>query len=587
PAPAPAPAAFSGFSGFVAPKPAEDKDANKSNSNTSAFAANTDTSSKGSGLFKGFSFGQPASGGKPGFGSASSNDNSKSVSSASKGGSSAAGFTMPAFKFPTTAAPPATSSVMFSGSPKKPTFSSGFVPPGGGGSAAAPSTTKSASVAATTIASPPDASSALSGDKQSKDEEALYKNIRGLNISLQKKISDAIDTNAFVDLTPLLKQYNNHWQKITDGQSVETETTGLNNTGSSKSQNPDDVASKPVALAAAAAQSWGQSQTSVKPTFGFGGASSTPLDTKSSTAETIKVSDTTSPVRSSMFASLEKPKSKSSDSASSQTASTTKPMAFTFGSSNNNNNNSTSSPSAASVPAFAATSAATSAASPAGFSFNFGKSTSGDTKDGEEAKKPFSFGFNKSPGFSANSTLNTSSISSGDSAKPAFSFGFGSGITNNLSASPSANGAGAQTKDANDDDDHDEEEDREDEDGGKKEPTTAGEEGETTEHTVRAKLYMWDSDSKQYKDLGIGNFKVNTWTVDSSGKRGRVLCRQEGSDKITLNAAMFKEMQVENTNGKKEVGILVVNDGKPTRFLIRVKNAESARNLYNAIEKVK
>ncbi|KAJ2236875.1 hypothetical protein IWW45_001425 [Coemansia sp. RSA 485] len=567
---APAPA-FSGFTGFVAPKPAESKDASKDTSKDTAFANNESSPKGSSGLFKGFSFGQPAAGNKPSFGSSAggfkigsfgSAGNTTGTAPASTDkqkdslSAAAAGFTMTSFKPPSSGTSfAANSSSAFGTSPKKPSFSSGFVPPGG---STIPSS-KSASAA--TAATLSNSASATANNQQSNDEEALYKNIRGLNVSLQKKISSAIDTNAFVDLTPLLEQYTGHWQKISKSHSSKT-ATDASNTNSSP-QKPKET------LKTVGTQSQASDPVATKPLFAFA-ASSAPLETKASTAETVKAPDATSPARSSMFASLEKPASKPAESApltatAAKTPTPTKPVAFSFGNSNNSGNVSAGSPSA-------------------GFSFSFGKPSSNDTKDGEEAKKPFSFGFKKGTGFGANSPSNAGS--SGDNAKPAFAFGFGNSSGNNASSAAAVADAGAQSKDTNDDDSADQDQENDDQED-KKEPTTAGEEGETTEHVVRSKLYMWDSDSKQYKDLGIGNFKVNTWILDNGGKRGRVLCRQEGSDKVTLNAAMFKEMQVENTAGKKEVGILIVDEGKPTRYLVRVKNAEFARNLFNAIEKVK
>ncbi|KAJ2704259.1 hypothetical protein FB645_003414 [Coemansia sp. IMI 203386] len=573
---APAPA-FSGFTGFVAPKPAESKDISKDTSKDTAFANNESSPKGSSGLFKGFSFGQPAAGNKPSFGSFGSSAGGFKIGSFGSAGNTtgtapastdkqkdsssaaaAAGFTMTSFKPPSSGTSfAANPSSAFGTSPKKPSFSSGFVPPGGN---TIPSL-KSASAA--TAATLSNSASATANNQQSDDEEALYKNIRGLNVSLQKKISSAIDTNAFVDLTPLLKQYTSHWQKISKSHSNKTETdAGKSN---SSPQKPKE------ALKSVGTQSQASDPVATKPLFAFA-ASSAPLETKASTAETVKVPDATSPARSSMFASLEKPASKPAEIApltatAAKTPTPTKPVAFSFGNSNNIGNVSAGSPSA-------------------GFSFSFGKPSSNDIKDGEEAKKPFSFGFKKGTGFGANSPSNAGS--SGDNAKPAFAFGFGNSSGNNTSAAAAAAvaDAGAQSKDTNDDDSADQDQENDDQED-KKEPTTAGEEGETTEHVVRSKLYMWDSDSKQYKDLGIGSFKVNTWILDNGGKRGRVLCRQEGSDKVTLNAAMFKEMQVENTAGKKEVGILIVDEGKPTRYLVRVKNAEFARNLFNAIEKVK
>ncbi|KAJ2749650.1 hypothetical protein GGI19_005549, partial [Coemansia pectinata] len=162
--------------------------------------------------------------------------------------------------------------------------------------------------------------------------------------------------------------------------------------------------------------------------------------------------------------------------------------------------------------------------------------------------------------------------------KPAFSFGFGGGAQQ-----PAAATAAAADKDegsANEDEGENEEEEE------KREPTTAGEEGETTEHQTRAKLYAWDKTLSKYKDLGVGNFKVNTRPADNGTKRARFICRQEGSERITLNAAMFKAMTIEIAN-KRDLGILVISEGVPTRYLVRVKTEAMAQALFGAMERVR
>ncbi|KAJ1661320.1 hypothetical protein GGF38_003717, partial [Coemansia sp. RSA 25] len=386
-----------------------------------------------------------------------------------------AAFSMPSFQ-PPTAATTTTGSSMFAAQPAKPTFASGFVPPGAAVAATAPSS--SAVVASTTTA-------------ESSDDE-FFKSIRGLNVSLQKRITDALAANAFVDLTPLLEQYRTHWEKI-NGTTATTQAPSFDNSrlGAAPVSQPAPVpqaqpAPEPTAVTA--------------PKFSFGSASST------------------------------------SPSA--------KPAAAT-----------------------------------SGFSFNFGKANAPDAATtptidsaGESAvaKAPFSFGFGKPK---------DQATASDTDKKPAFSFGFGGAQQQQKQQPPAA--ADNDEGSANEDDGEDEEEEEE------RVPTTAGEEGEITEHQTRAKLYAWDKTLNKYKDLGIGNLKINTRLTDGGTTRARFICRQEGSEKITLNAAMFKKMTVEVADNKRQVGILVISDGLPTRYLVRVKTEAMAQALVSTIERVR
>ncbi|KAJ2783113.1 hypothetical protein GGI15_002709 [Coemansia interrupta] len=476
----------------------------------------------------GFSFGSPAA--KPttvAFGSTEGKE----------GGSGL--FTMGSFKPPTSlATAPSGGSSLAGAEPSKPLFSTGFVPPSG-------STVAAAAAATTAMATPPKA------DSKATSDETYYKNLRGLNVSLQNKINSAISANAFVDLTPLLTQYSTHWQKVTK-ENQESNDMQVDNPVVSPAPKP----AAPTAI-----------------TFG----NAAPAAAKPIVAE--------EPKRSSMFASLEKP------------AENKEVPKFSFGNSsslsgggNNNDgsaggqNNAGSNKDVSPKFSFGSGLNKESGGSGAsGFSFSFGKKTGEETSKEAEKPKAFQFGFGK-PADSAAAP----GAATGFGAGSGFSFGFGgSNGGTSLTQKTDSAATAVEVKNASDAEDDDSKSQGDDqEEGAKREPTNAGEEGETTEHAVRSKLYMWDSENKQYKDLGIGNFRINTWDGEN-GRRARVLCRQDGTEKITLNAAMFKEMKIEHTGGKKEVGLLVFSDGKPTNFLVRVKNAELARGLYDALEKVK
>ncbi|KAJ2721679.1 hypothetical protein GGI07_003794 [Coemansia sp. Benny D115] len=493
---------FSGFTAFAPPaakKPEEKKE--------------SEGGSKS--LFKGFSFGQPAAtaGSQQSTGAfGGSKPFSFGQPAAEKPAAEkpAGGFSMSAFKPPaasgdsTTTAPSSAASSMFaSGNVSKPTFSSGFVPPASTTGFKPTAASEPPKPAAPTSTTPASKTTLPGGSSDAKDEE-FYRNIRGLNVSLQKKIGDALEANSFVDLTPLLDQYNAHWNKITQKESAKP-------TDTPKSAEP------------------------AKP------------------AEIVKPVEPAAPAKSNMFASLGSPSNSASTTA---TAAPSKPAPFSFGS---------SATSSTGTAAFGSTGGS-------GFSFGFNKpAVSNDAE-----KKPFSFGFGK-PAESAGS----------DGPKPASPFSFG---LNNNSQQTIGTGVTSTKKDGADEEDdaeNDQDEAENADDDSPKESTTAGEEGETTVHSTRAKVYLWDSATSKYKDMGVGNFRINTMNTDTGKKRARILCRQEGSDRITLNAAMFKEMVLEHTNGKKEVVVLAICDSKPSRYLVRVKTADMARSLFEALEKAR
>ncbi|KAJ2481364.1 hypothetical protein IWW56_001794 [Coemansia sp. RSA 2131] len=397
----------------------------------------------------------------------------------------ASSFSIGAFKPPSATAPSTASTGMFSKTSAQPSFKSGFVPPTG--------------------ATQPKAEPKAEPAKSASDDE-FYRHIRGLNASIQKKITDAIAVNAFVDLTPLLEQYRKHWKQVTEDF--------MPDIGAVDTAKP--AVTEPVVSKAA------------------------------ETAPVVSKAAEAAPKKSSMFASLSPP---------TQSSKPVEPTKFAFGA---QSTSSATSPKPAETKfAFGAQSTSSSTSpkpasgSPGGFSFNFNKPTPTDAPDA--AKKPFSFGFGK--------PVDT---------KPAFSFGL----------NKPAQSTDAEPKTPTDDAQSDDEPDT------ARAPTTAGEEGETTVHKVRGKVYMWDSEKKAFKDLGVGNLRINTWETDEGDKRARVLCRQETTEKITLNASMFAKMMVEHKGNDKNVGLLAVVDAKPTRFMFRVKTTGEASDLKKALDTV-
>ncbi|KAJ2661715.1 hypothetical protein IWW48_002261 [Coemansia sp. RSA 1200] len=504
----------------------------------------------------------------------------------------AGGVTMPAFKPPTlmggaSAATTTSSSSLFGGTQKQSSsFSTPFVPP-------KPAASASASPAAASLFSNPSGFSAATTTAQESsavNEEEFYKNIRGLNVSLQKKIDDAVAANAFVDLTPLLEQYTSHWNKVTKSRpssaTIPAKDTGTQNNNSSSGAFVP--ASSPFGLI----------QMSTK---GPNGRSKPTMPAKSPTRFTFS-SRSPKPISGgvnllSPAFNAEKNNTSGASNVDGDSAMTTPPKQppppasgpFKFGATNNSDG-----------PA-------------AGFAFTMGKppvpqqpsmfasprAAGAAAAKASAAKKPFSFGFLQAGGGGTSATASSISPSAASATKPVFSFGFGNATSSTKESdtkdSGSGNAAGGNKEaTAGDRQAGGEEEgegggsDADEQASTPTNPSTAGEEGEKTEHQVRAKVYMWDGGENKYKDMGVGQFKVNTWETDTTkAKRARLLCRQEGSNKITLNASLFKEMIVEYTDGKKELGLLVIVDGKPTRYLIRTSSPATTATLHECVERVK
>lgn len=108
-----------------------------------------------------------------------------------------------------------------------------------------------------------------------------------------------------------------------------------------------------------------------------------------------------------------------------------------------------------------------------------------------------------------------------------------------------------------------------------------GEEGEESIFTAnRANLYAFEG---SWKERGRGVFKLNVATTDAdesgkSQKKGRFIMRAHQTYRILLNTPVFKQMKVGDTIGQepsgKQVSLAVIESGKPTPYLIKVRIEE-------------
>ncbi|KAG5518525.1 hypothetical protein PMAC_002921 [Pneumocystis sp. 'macacae'] len=118
-----------------------------------------------------------------------------------------------------------------------------------------------------------------------------------------------------------------------------------------------------------------------------------------------------------------------------------------------------------------------------------------------------------------------------------------------------------------------------------------GEEHEETIYSTRARLYVMDSDIKDWKERGIGMLRVNIEQTKGVITRSRLVMRTDAVYKVILNVPLFKEMMIEGGNSNtfgsmgldKFLKIIVMENGKPTQFAIKVKDEIIAQQLRKYI----
>jgi hypothetical protein len=115
-----------------------------------------------------------------------------------------------------------------------------------------------------------------------------------------------------------------------------------------------------------------------------------------------------------------------------------------------------------------------------------------------------------------------------------------------------------------------------------------GEEAEETVFSCRAKLYHFEG--KEWKERGVGTFKINTaWapsSEESLERKSRLIMRTDGVHRVVLNTPIFKGMKVGTPEGNEPTGktlnITGMEAGKPTLFALKVSSFRSATSFIEA-----
>uniref|UniRef100_UPI0001E070FC ABR034Wp n=1 Tax=Eremothecium gossypii TaxID=33169 RepID=UPI0001E070FC len=112
---------------------------------------------------------------------------------------------------------------------------------------------------------------------------------------------------------------------------------------------------------------------------------------------------------------------------------------------------------------------------------------------------------------------------------------------------------------------------------------TNGEENEEVLFCEKAKLLIFDSDTKGYTSRGVGELKLLR-KKDDKGKV-RVLMRSEGMGHVLLNTSVVKSFKYQPIDADNENLIKwpIITDGKLETFIIKVKQKADGRRLVGAV----
>lgn len=115
-----------------------------------------------------------------------------------------------------------------------------------------------------------------------------------------------------------------------------------------------------------------------------------------------------------------------------------------------------------------------------------------------------------------------------------------------------------------------------------------GEEDEINLFSQRAKLMVFNSETKAYDSRGVGEMKLLQRKDDKT--KIRLLCRSDGMGNILLNASVVKSftytpLTAENENLVKTP--TVGSDGKLTTYIVKFKQKSDGRSFIKSIEDAK
>lgn len=109
-----------------------------------------------------------------------------------------------------------------------------------------------------------------------------------------------------------------------------------------------------------------------------------------------------------------------------------------------------------------------------------------------------------------------------------------------------------------------------------------GEEDEKVLFAQRCKLYCMQTEAKKWVDLGLCSLRINE---HKENRKRRLLAKsQDSTSKVLCNFFISSQLRPELMQEKNSVKFLGVNSaGKPAAYLLRVKNAEQAREVHDQL----
>ncbi|ONH70593.1 Nucleoporin NUP2 [Pichia kudriavzevii] len=110
-----------------------------------------------------------------------------------------------------------------------------------------------------------------------------------------------------------------------------------------------------------------------------------------------------------------------------------------------------------------------------------------------------------------------------------------------------------------------------------------GEENEDVLILKRSKITKFNTETKAYDNVGVGEFKI---LKNVSNSKSRILVRSDGSGNVLLNVRVLPQMKYELMGEKKNMLRIpsVTSDGNLETYIARVKTSEDGEELLKTIQ---
>ncbi|KAJ6013748.1 hypothetical protein N7540_008339 [Penicillium herquei] len=113
-----------------------------------------------------------------------------------------------------------------------------------------------------------------------------------------------------------------------------------------------------------------------------------------------------------------------------------------------------------------------------------------------------------------------------------------------------------------------------------------GEEEEETVFSCKAKLFHFSN--REWKERGLGTFKVNVRQTADGNEAGRMIMRADGAGRVMLNSPIFKGMNYGGPDNavptSKQILLASTEEGRTVPLLLRTQSEAIAVDLYDVID---